>query len=108
LRGSLDIRGNETLPVRRLPKEQDTLDLTACNEPQSNPELTCYHSGDGIRGNQQPGINAIHIMMRKRHNMHAKALAYVNPHWDDETLFQEARYLLLAFYIHFNLSVFNM
>lgn len=96
MRGSVDMRGNETLPVRRLPKEQDTLDLTACNEPLSNPELTCYHSGDGIRGNQQPGINAIHIMMRKRHNMHAKALAYVNPHWDDETLFQEARRLLIA------------
>ncbi|CAG2168133.1 unnamed protein product, partial [Oppiella nova] len=90
MRGSLDINGNETLPVRRLPKEQDTLDLTPCNEPLNNPELTCYHSGDGIRGNQQPGVNSIHIMMRKRHNQHAKALAYVNPHWDDETLFQEA------------------
>ncbi|CAG2112112.1 unnamed protein product, partial [Medioppia subpectinata] len=91
MRGSLDINGNETLPVRRLPKEQDTLDLTPCNEPLNNPELTCYHSGDGIRGNQQPGVNSIHIMMRKRHNQHAKALSYVNPHWDDETLFQEAR-----------------
>ncbi|KAH7644884.1 salivary peroxidase/catechol oxidase [Dermatophagoides farinae] len=96
MRGSLDLMGNDTLPVRRLPKEQDTLDLTPCNEPLSNPQLTCYHTGDGIRGNQQPGINSIHIMLRRRHNMHAKALAIVNPHWDDEILFQEARRLLIA------------
>jgi peroxidase len=96
MRGSLDMNGNETLPVRRLPKEQDTLDLTPCNPPINNPELDCYHSGDGIRGNQQPGVNSIHVMMRKRHNQHAKALARVNPHWDDETLFQEARRLLIA------------
>ncbi|KAI2800768.1 hypothetical protein BLOT_012340 [Blomia tropicalis] len=96
LRGSLDLMGNDTLPVRRLPKEQDTLDLTPCNEPLSNPQLTCYHTGDGIRGNQQPGINALHIVLRRRHNQHAKALAIINPHWDDEILFQEARRILIA------------
>ena len=92
LRGSTDLYGNDTLPVRRLPKEQDTLDLTPCNvRKDTTGSLDCYHTGDGIRANQQPIINALHIVLRRRHNQHARALALINPHWDDEILFQEAR-----------------
>jgi hypothetical protein len=92
LRASSDLRGEETLPIRNLPQEQDPLDLTPCNEPLERPDLTCFHSGDGIRANQNPGVNSIHVVMHRRHNQHAEALSKVNPHWDDETLFQEARY----------------
>jgi peroxidase len=34
------------------------------------------------------------------HNWLATSLAVLNPHWDDETLFQEARRVLIAIYQH--------
>lgn len=43
---------------------------------------------------------AMQTILLRRHNMHATRLAQVNPKWSDETLFQEARRILIAEYQH--------
>jgi peroxidase len=42
----------------------------------------------------------MHVVHNRRHNVHAQALAAVNPHWSDEKIFQEARRLNIAEFTH--------
>lgn len=62
-----------------------------CNVRPKPPRFKCFESSDGIRASQHPALQALHVAFHRRHNMHADALAKVNPHWDDEKLYQEAR-----------------
>lgn len=59
------------------------------------PQDLCYLAGDD-RLNQSPHLTIIHILFIREHNRLARALAALNPHWDDEKLFQEARKINIA------------
>lgn len=56
-----------------------------------------YFSGDE-RVNQTPFIAILHSLFVRNHNQLADKLAIVNRHWDEETLFQEARKINIAVY----------
>jgi hypothetical protein len=60
--------------------------------PRSNPERGefCLRSGDE-RVNLNVGLASLHTLMVREHNRVATMLEDVNPHWDEETLYQEAR-----------------
>lgn len=54
----------------------------------------CF-KGDS-RMNQQQGISMHHIVFERQHNRIAGRLALINPSWSNETVFQEARKILIA------------
>lgn len=62
-----------------------------------NPGDVCYEFGDP-RGNQNLGLATLSIIFLREHNRIARELAEMNRHWDDETLFQEARRINIAQY----------
>ncbi|XP_017790614.1 PREDICTED: peroxidase-like isoform X1 [Habropoda laboriosa] len=55
----------------------------------------CYNSGD-YRVNMQPQLAVIHTVWHREHNKIANKLAELNPHWSDQTLYQEARRIVVA------------
>ncbi|XP_022217876.1 peroxidase isoform X2 [Drosophila obscura] len=57
----------------------------------------CYRSGD-VRVNQNPGLAILQTVLLREHNRIADSLAALNPHYDDRTLFQEARKINIAQY----------
>ena len=48
------------------------------------------------RANEQPGLTVYHTVWVREHNRLAKELKYLNQHWNDERLYQEARKILIA------------
>ncbi|XP_053970061.1 peroxidase isoform X2 [Anastrepha ludens] len=63
------------------------------------PGEVCYQAGD-IRVNQNPGLAILHTILLREHNRIADSLAKLNPHYNDRTLFQEARKINIAQYQH--------
>ncbi|XP_014293942.1 peroxidase isoform X2 [Halyomorpha halys] len=56
---------------------------------------TCYLAGDS-RVNQNTDVSIIHIVFLREHNKLCTELLALNPHWDDERLYQEARRIVVA------------
>lgn len=57
--------------------------------------LKCFKSGD-VRVNENPALAAMHTIWVRQHNRMAKRLANLNPHWNDEQIFQETRRVIGA------------
>uniref|UniRef100_A0A2M4ABL8 Putative peroxidase n=1 Tax=Anopheles triannulatus TaxID=58253 RepID=A0A2M4ABL8_9DIPT len=64
---------------------------------QNKPEDACYATGDA-RANLTPHLAILQILFLREHNRIAKQLALLNPLWNDEKLFQEARRINVAQY----------
>ncbi|CAL8137936.1 unnamed protein product [Orchesella dallaii] len=59
----------------------------------------CFSSGD-LRTTLQPGVLVGQTVMMKLHNYIAKKLYRLNPHWNDDKLFYEARAITTAIFQH--------
>lgn len=64
-----------------------------------------FNLGD-LRSSEQPALAAIHTMWLREHNRLAGALQQVNPHWDDELLYQHARRILSSMTQHITYAEF--
>ncbi|KPM07265.1 peroxinectin-like protein 6 [Sarcoptes scabiei] len=108
--GQLKTQGRNWLPF-------DTMNNSlACSIPQSTDiffHFTNYFisllmmtfQGD-VRVNQQFGLIALQLLFLREHNRLARILKELNPHWDDETLFQEARKIVGAQIQHITYNEF--
>ncbi|XP_050301684.1 peroxidasin isoform X2 [Anthonomus grandis grandis] len=66
-----------------------------CRRNLSESDLACFLAGD-IRANEQSGLTAMHTVWMREHNRLAKELRYLNPHWDSDMLYHEARKIVGA------------
>lgn len=76
-----------------LPQAQDG----ACRD--TDDRVKCFASGEG-RVNENLALTSMHTLFMREHNRIAAELQSVNPNWDDERLFNEARKILIGIYQH--------
>ncbi|XP_050547915.1 peroxidase-like, partial [Daktulosphaira vitifoliae] len=71
----------------------------------SSDSQYCFLAGDR-RINQNLGIAVFQTMFLKFHNVIAQSLQTINPHWDDEKLYQETRRFIIATIQHINYAYY--
>ncbi|KAL3073258.1 hypothetical protein niasHS_000010 [Heterodera schachtii] len=81
-----------------LPFERDSAMDCRRNFSVENP-IRCFLSGD-FRANEQLGLTAMHTIWLREHNRIATKLLELNPDWDGERIYQEARKIVGAMLQH--------
>lgn len=77
--------------------------LSICNAKSA--EEPCFLAGD-TRANQAADISTFQTIFLREHNRLAEALQKMHPEWDDETVFQEARAILIGIVQHISYKEF--
>ncbi|EDW13693.1 peroxidase [Drosophila mojavensis] len=76
---------------------QQWLPVTQNHEGECGINSECYIMPD-LRNRFTPTIAVLHTIMVREHNRLAEELALLNPHYNDERLYQEARKINIAQY----------
>lgn len=87
-----------------LPAKTDIPD-EGCTHRAENGNKFCFDGGE-IRVNEQLILTCMHTLWAREHNRIATQLYVINPHWDDEILFQEARNIVIAMIQHITYNEF--
>ncbi|XP_028628302.1 lactoperoxidase isoform X1 [Grammomys surdaster] len=67
-----------------------------CEVINATAGVPCFLAGDS-RASEQILLATSHTLFIREHNRLARELSRLNPHWDGETLYQEARKIMGAF-----------
>lgn len=94
-KGLLILQSNGLLPQDPTPKPADCLDF--------KEHQRCFRAGDD-RVNQNPALMGMHTLLAREHNRVARILANLNPEWNDETVYQEARRVVIAIIQHISFN----
>ena len=103
------VYGSNEIVGKAVRKFEDGLLLEGENFPQNKPALPidnedlvaclnaddCFLAGDA-RANEQISLTIMHTLWFREHNRIARELKVINPFWNDERLFQEARRIVGA------------
>ncbi|NXK89318.1 PERE peroxidase, partial [Formicarius rufipectus] len=81
-------RGRSYLPFGPMRKEP-------CLKASGAARIPCFLAGD-TRASEMLELACMHTLFVREHNRLAGKLRRLNPHWDDEKLYQEARKILGA------------
>ncbi|RZB39798.1 peroxidasin [Asbolus verrucosus] len=66
-----------------------------CRRNLSESTINCFVAGD-IRANEQAALIAMHTLWMREHNRLARKLKSLNPHWDGDMVYHEARKIVGA------------
>ncbi|XP_039750758.1 peroxidase-like [Pararge aegeria] len=80
------IENEELLPLATNPTEKCLVD---------NKSSACFSSGD-IRANMHPWLTSLHSLWVREHNRVARTLESLNPGWNSDKLYHEARRIVVA------------
>lgn len=92
LRGQQSSPGHYHLPF-------DTASSVDCDQGRNAGRSQCFLAGD-VRVNEQVGLTTMHTIWFREHNRVAELLSELNPHWDEETLYQETKLIVTAEWQH--------
>uniref|UniRef100_A0A452QS78 Lactoperoxidase n=1 Tax=Ursus americanus TaxID=9643 RepID=A0A452QS78_URSAM len=76
---------------------------TECTRSEQGSRSPCFLAGDH-RANEQLALTAMHTLWFREHNRVATELSALNPHWDGDTLYHEARKIVGAQLQHITYS----
>uniref|UniRef100_UPI0037E930C5 eosinophil peroxidase-like n=1 Tax=Semicossyphus pulcher TaxID=241346 RepID=UPI0037E930C5 len=88
--------GRELLPFTNMGANMCATRTRITNDV-SVQEVPCFLAGDE-RSNENIGLTSLHTLLMREHNRLARALAKLNPHWDGERIYQEARKIMGAYF----------
>ncbi|XP_073952337.1 salivary peroxidase/catechol oxidase-like isoform X2 [Choristoneura fumiferana] len=78
--------GSDQLPLVSNPTAKCLVD---------SDDATCFNAGD-VRANMHPWLTSMHALWIREHNRVARALAALNPTWNSDRLYHEARRIVVA------------
>ncbi|XP_013859259.1 eosinophil peroxidase [Austrofundulus limnaeus] len=87
--------GRELLPFHPLQVQMCATRRRVTNDTNAR-EVPCFIAGD-VRVAENIALTSIHTLFVREHNRLARGLKRINPQWDSETLYQEARKIMGAY-----------
>ncbi|KAM9208871.1 myeloperoxidase [Dugong dugon] len=73
----------------------DNLHDDPCLLTNRSVRIPCFLAGDS-RSSEMPELTSMHTLLVREHNRLATQLKFLNPHWNGEQLYQEARKIVGA------------
>ncbi|CAG5867394.1 unnamed protein product [Menidia menidia] len=87
--------GRELLPFHPMQVQMCATRRRITNDTNAK-EVPCFIAGD-VRVDENIALTSIHTLFMREHNRLARQLKRLNPQWDSETLYQEARKIMGAY-----------